>query len=42
MCLIDPGKYREVDEVVSKETRGQGTMELLDLKSFREGEELME
>jgi ribosome maturation protein SDO1 len=40
--LIHPGKYRDLDELVARETRGQGTLELLDLKSLKEGEELLE
>lgn len=42
ICLIDPGKYREIDELVRTDTRGQGTMELLNLKEVTEGEEVLE
>ncbi|KAI5720956.1 hypothetical protein M8J77_013874 [Diaphorina citri] len=42
ICLIDPGKYREIDELVRTETRGQGTLELLNLKEVTEGEEVLE
>ncbi|KAL1451774.1 hypothetical protein WDU94_006122 [Cyamophila willieti] len=42
ICLIDPGKYREIDELVRTETRGQGQLELLNLKEVTEGEEVLE
>ena len=41
ICLIDPGCYREIDEVVRRETRGQGTVEVLSLKDIEEGDELL-
>lgn len=41
VCLIDPGCYREIDEVVRRETRGQGTVEVLSLKDVEEGDELL-
>ncbi|XP_067013769.1 ribosome maturation protein SBDS [Anabrus simplex] len=42
VCLIDPGHYREVDELVRSETKGHGLLELLSLKEVMEGEELLE
>ncbi|XP_034942245.1 ribosome maturation protein SBDS [Chelonus insularis] len=41
-CLIDPGKYREIDELIRAETRGQGMVELMSLKEITEGEEVLE
>ncbi|XP_063973932.1 ribosome maturation protein SBDS [Diachasmimorpha longicaudata] len=41
-CLIDPGNYREIDELIRSETRGSGIVELVDLKEVTEGEELLE
>lgn len=42
VCLIDPGRFREVDELIKSETKGQGHMELLNLKEVTEGEETLE
>ncbi|PSN30163.1 hypothetical protein C0J52_25147 [Blattella germanica] len=42
VCLIDPGHYREVDEIVRSETKGHGLLELMNLKEVTEGEELLE
>ncbi|XP_041379124.1 LOW QUALITY PROTEIN: ribosome maturation protein SBDS-like [Gigantopelta aegis] len=39
ICLIDPGAYREIDELVRSETKGQGTVEVLNLKDIEEGDE---
>ncbi|CAB3360367.1 ribosome maturation protein SBDS [Cloeon dipterum] len=39
-CLIDPGHYRTLDELIRTGTRGQGSMELLSLKEVTEGDEL--
>ena len=41
MCLIDPGCYREIDEVVRTETKGKGTVEVLSLKEVEEGDEML-
>ncbi|XP_015120833.1 ribosome maturation protein SBDS [Diachasma alloeum] len=41
-CLIDPGNYREIDELIRSETRGAGIVELVNLKEVTEGEELLE
>lgn len=38
--LVDPGKYRGIQDVVSAETKGRGTVEVLDLKEIKEGEEV--
>lgn len=42
ICLIDPGQYREIDELVSSETKGTGILELINLKEITEGDELLE
>lgn len=42
VCLIDPGHYREVDEIVHSETKGHGLLELMNLKEVTEGEEMLE
>jgi len=42
VCLIDPGYYREMDELVRAETKGKGTLELLSLKDVQEGDETLE
>jgi ribosome maturation protein SDO1 len=40
--LIDPGHYREIDEIVRTETKGSGSLEVLDLKEIKDGEEILE
>lgn len=42
VALIDPGQYRVVDELLRADTRGAGTLELLNLKEMVEGEEVMQ
>jgi ribosome maturation protein SDO1 len=42
ICLIDPGHYREIDELVRAETKGSGILELLNLKEITEGDEVLE
>ena len=42
VCLLDPGHYREVDELIRAETKGRGQMELLSLKEVREGDSTLE
>ena len=39
ICSIDPGVFRELDELVRAETRGQGQLELLSLMDVAEGDE---
>jgi len=41
-CLIDPGSYRIVDESISTDSKGKGTLELLSLKEVTEGEETIQ
>lgn len=40
--LIDPGQFREMNELVGSETKGGGLLELLNLKEIVEGDELLE
>ncbi|XP_075051128.1 ribosome maturation protein SBDS [Mixophyes fleayi] len=42
VCLIDPGCFREIDEVIRCETKGKGTLEVLSLKDVEEGDEKLE
>ena len=42
VCLIDPGSFREVDEVVRSDTRGKGSVEVLSLKDMEEGDEILQ
>uniref|UniRef100_A0A336KSB1 Ribosome maturation protein SBDS n=1 Tax=Culicoides sonorensis TaxID=179676 RepID=A0A336KSB1_CULSO len=42
VCLIDPGRYREVDELIRKESKGNGTLEVLSLKEIKDNEETLE
>lgn len=39
-CLVDPGQYKVIDELIRKETKGHGVVELLDLKEVVEEEVL--
>ncbi|KAM4590605.1 ribosome maturation protein SBDS [Fundulus diaphanus] len=41
VCLVDPGCYREMDELISCETKGRGTLEVLSLKDVEEGDETL-
>jgi len=40
--VIEPGKFRELDELIRKDSKGKGSLELLNLKDVKEGEELLE
>lgn len=42
VLLTDPGNFRQVDELVSKESRGRGQLEVISLKEVQEGDELLE
>lgn len=42
ICVIDPGLYRQMDEIIRSETKGQGSLELLNLKEVVEGDEVLE
>lgn len=39
ICSIDPGVFRELDDLLSSETRGHGQLELLSLMDVAEGDE---
>ncbi|XP_029158159.1 ribosome maturation protein SBDS [Nylanderia fulva] len=41
ICLIDPGQYRGIDELVRSETKGAALLELVNLNEVIEGEELL-
>ncbi|XP_024133468.1 ribosome maturation protein SBDS [Oryzias melastigma] len=41
VCLVDPGCFREIDELIRCETKGRGSLEVLSLKDVEEGEEKM-
>lgn len=42
VSLIDPGHFRTLDALISSETKGNGQMELLNLKEMKEGEQALE
>lgn len=39
-CLIDPGQYKTIDDLVRNDTKGKGGLEVLDLKEVAEEETL--
>lgn len=39
VCLIDPGHYRAIDELVRQQTHGKGTMDVVDLMEVKDSEE---
>uniref|UniRef100_A0A8C4R841 Ribosome maturation protein SBDS n=1 Tax=Eptatretus burgeri TaxID=7764 RepID=A0A8C4R841_EPTBU len=41
-CLADPGSFRELSELLSKETRGRASLDVLSLKEVEEGDERLE
>ncbi|XP_072744066.1 ribosome maturation protein SBDS [Anoplolepis gracilipes] len=41
ICLIDPGQYRGIDELLRSETKGTALVELVNLNEVIEGEELL-
>uniref|UniRef100_A0A2M4AQ01 Ribosome maturation protein SBDS n=1 Tax=Anopheles triannulatus TaxID=58253 RepID=A0A2M4AQ01_9DIPT len=41
-CLVDPGHFREMDEIIRVDSKGSGTLEVLNLKEIKEGEEVLE
>ncbi|XP_050345282.1 ribosome maturation protein SBDS [Nymphalis io] len=41
ICLIDPGSFRILDEMIKTETKGTGQFELLNLKEMIEGEQAL-
>ncbi|CAF1000815.1 unnamed protein product [Didymodactylos carnosus] len=41
ICSIDPGVFREMDEIIRAETKGKGQLELLSLMDVVEGDETL-
>ncbi|XP_070169871.1 ribosome maturation protein SBDS isoform X2 [Polyergus mexicanus] len=41
ICLIDPGQYRGIDELIRSEAKGTALLELVNLNEVIEGEELL-
>ena len=39
ICSIDPGVFRELDDLINSEARGQGQLELLSLMNITEEDE---
>ncbi|ODQ63154.1 Shwachman-Bodian-diamond syndrome protein [Nadsonia fulvescens var. elongata DSM 6958] len=39
LCVIDPGRFREVNELVKDQSKGKGSIEVLDVAVIKEGEE---
>ena len=37
--LVDPGEYRNLDEIVKKDTQGRGQLEILSLKEVDDSEQ---
>jgi ribosome maturation protein Sdo1 len=37
--LVDPGEYRNLDEIVKNDTQGRGQLEILSLKEFDDSEQ---
>ncbi|KAI9208657.1 SBDS protein C-terminal domain-containing protein [Polychytrium aggregatum] len=42
ICLIDPGNYRQISELVDSETKGRGRVEVLNVNDVTEGDERLE
>ena len=42
MCSIDPGKFKEVEDLVNMETKGKARLEVQSFKVTAEGEEKWE
>lgn len=40
--VTEPGRFRELDDLIRKDSKGKGNLELLSLKDVKEGEELLE
>ncbi|XP_014669240.1 PREDICTED: ribosome maturation protein SBDS-like [Priapulus caudatus] len=38
-CLIDPGCFRQMDDLIRSGTKGRGTLEVLSLKNIAEGDD---
>ncbi|KAM9972992.1 hypothetical protein ACTFIR_012363 [Dictyostelium discoideum] len=38
VCLVDPGSYRKIDELIKQETKGKGFIDIINLAVAKEGE----
>ena len=38
---MDPGCFREIDDLVRSDTKGKGQLEVISLKDIEEGDEMM-
>lgn len=41
VILVDPGCFREIDDLVRADTKGRGQLEVISLKDIEEGDEMM-
>lgn len=41
VILVDPGCFREIDDLVRSDTKGKGHLDVLSLKDIEEGDEMM-
>jgi len=39
VCIIDPGNYREINDIIAKNTKGKGNVEVLDMAIQQLGDE---
>lgn len=42
IVLTDPGNFRVLDELINRETKGKGQLEVISLKEVVEGDEVIE
>lgn len=42
LALIDPGQYREMEELLNTETKGKARLEIVSFKETAEGDETLE
>jgi len=40
--VTEPGRFRELDDLIRRDSKGKGSLELLSLKDVKEGDELLE
>lgn len=41
VILVDPGCFREIDDLVRADTKGRGQLEVISLKDIEEGDEML-
>ncbi|KAJ3299142.1 hypothetical protein HK104_009936 [Borealophlyctis nickersoniae] len=41
ICLIDPGNFRPINDIISSETKGRGQMEVLSVRDTEDGDEVV-